>query len=107
MLYALHTPGNMLTHCLVLQVLNSVTFRTPRIPVISNVTGLPMDKADEISALLARQLVEPVQWEATLKHLTGPMGKTQLYEVGPGQQIKAMCRRIDAVVAKNVTNVAP
>ena len=90
-----------------LQVLGQVTFRTPRIPVISNVTGLPMDKADEISALLARQLVEPVQWEATLKHLTGPMGKSQLYELGPGQQIKAMLRRIDTTVAKDVQNIAP
>ena len=90
-----------------LQVLSQVTFRPPRIPVISNVTGLPMDKTDEISHMLARQLVEPVQWEATLKHLTGPMGKSQLYELGPGQQIKAMCRRIDTDVAKMVKNVAP
>lgn len=66
-----------------------------------------MGRTNDISALLARQLVEPVQWEATLKHLTGPMGKSQLFELGPGQQIKAMCRRIDATVAKYVKNIAP
>lgn len=60
-----------------------------------------------ICDLLARQLVEPVQWESTLQHLVVDMNKCELYELGPGQQIKAMCKRIDLTVAKNVINIAP
>ena len=89
------------------QVLSQVTFRKPRIAVISNVTGLPMDEPKDIANLLARQLVEPVQWESTLQRLIMDMGKSEVYELGPGQQIKAMCKRIDPAVAKDVKNITP
>lgn len=89
------------------QVLADVTLHPPRIPVISNVTGRPMGGPDDIRALLSRQLVEPVQWEATLKHLIGSMHKRELFELGPGQQIKAMCKRIDPAVVKAFKNIAP
>lgn len=46
---------------LVLQVLAGVTFNTPRIPVYSNVTAALLTSAADIPAMLARQLVEPVQ----------------------------------------------
>ena len=93
--------------CMCLQVLRDVTLHAPRIPVISNVTGLPMGTPEDIQELLARQLVEPVQWETTLKHLVGPMQKNQLYELGPGQQIKAMCKRISPAIVKAFKNVSP
>ena len=95
------------TTCVHLQVLDHVTLHAPRIPVISNVTGQPMESPEEIRGLLARQLVEPVQWEATLKHLTGSMEKSELFELGPGQQIKAMCKRINPAIVKAFRNVSP
>jgi [acyl-carrier-protein] S-malonyltransferase len=88
------------------QVLEEVTFKEPRIPVYSNVTGKPFTDAASISGLLARQLVEPVMWEGTVKSMIGT-GKTSLYELGPGAQIKAMVKRIDGNVWKTVVNVQP
>lgn len=88
-------------------MLDQITLHEPRIPVISNVTGWTMDSPEEIKGLLVRQLVEPVQWEATLKHLIGSMGKSKLFELGPGQQIKAMCKRISPAVVKAFQNIAP
>ena len=44
-----------------------VTFREPRMPVYSNVTGAPFPDAASIPALLARQLTEPVRWEGTVQ----------------------------------------
>jgi malonyl CoA-acyl carrier protein transacylase len=38
-----------------------MTFDTPRIPVYSNVTAALLTSAADIPAMLARQLVEPVQ----------------------------------------------
>jgi len=87
----------------------SVTFRAPRIPVLSNVTaapfpgcpgpdGTPGDDAAAaagIPALLARQLVEPVRWEETLAALVYDRHKDRLVEVGPGGQIRAMVKRVD------------
>lgn len=75
------------------QVLGTVQFRAPRIPVVSNVTGAPFGAAGGIPALLARQLVEPVQWERTLAGLVA-QGKDRLFELGPGAQIRAMLKRI-------------
>ena len=89
------------------QVLDEVTLHAPHIPVISNVTGRPMEGPEEMRTLLGRQLVEPVQWEATLKHLIGTMQKSELFELGPGQQIKAMCKRINPAVVKAFKNIAP
>ena len=88
------------------QVLASVTVREPRMPVYSNVTGAPFAGVAAISAMLARQLVEPVRWEATITGLIRGAGKEQLFELGPGAQIKAMVKRIDMGVWKAMRNVS-
>jgi hypothetical protein len=46
-----------------------------------------------------------LQWEASLKALVAT-GKTELYELGPGAQIKSMLKRIDNGVWKNTKTVA-
>lgn len=88
-----------------MQVLEEVDITTPRIPVISNVTGAPFPgDAGAIRELLGRQLVEPVQWEATLRAMAdGRVGK--LMELGPGQQIKAMVRRVNTELWTSFRNV--
>lgn len=75
-------------------------------PVYSNVTGAPFPDAASIPALLARQLVEPVRWEGTITALIAA-GKKELYELGPGAQIKAMVKRIDGAAWKDTKNVQP
>ena len=80
--------------------------KEPRIPVYSNVTGEPFPDAASIPALLARQLVEPVRWEGSVQALIRA-GKTELFELGPGAQIKAMVKRIDQAVWKDAKNVQP
>jgi [acyl-carrier-protein] S-malonyltransferase len=50
-------------------VLASVTITEPRIPVYSNVTGAPFGGASDVAALLPRQLVEPVQWEGSVRRM--------------------------------------
>lgn len=52
------------------QVLAQVAIRKPRIPVYSNVTAEPFpEDPEEIRGLLARQLLEPVLWENTLRNV--------------------------------------
>ncbi|GAB4817244.1 hypothetical protein N2152v2_004290 [Parachlorella kessleri] len=102
---AFHTPLMQPARDALTEVLSSVTIRDPRIPVYSNVTAEPFTTADDIQAMLPRQLVEPVQWEATIKKLVGA-GKKELFELGPGQQIKAMVKRIDNSVWGAFKNMA-
>uniref|UniRef100_A0A1D2A501 Malonyl-CoA:ACP transacylase (MAT) domain-containing protein n=1 Tax=Auxenochlorella protothecoides TaxID=3075 RepID=A0A1D2A501_AUXPR len=87
------------------EVLNSIEIKEPRIPVYSNVTGKVFKDAKEIAALLPRQLVEPVRWEPTIRALVAA-GKNQLFELGPGAQIKAMVKRIDPGAWGAFKNVA-
>ena len=87
-------------------MLGSVSFTEPRMPVYSNVLGAPFGAAAEIPGMLARQLVEPVQWERTLTALIKDAGKSQLAELGPGAQIKAMVKRVDMGVWKAMKNVS-
>jgi len=56
--------------------------------------------------MLGKQLVQPVKWEQTLTKLI-EKGKTKLHELGPGQQIKAMVKRLDAAVWKDFKNITP
>eukprot|EP00873_Tetraselmis_striata_P035122 jgi/Tetstr1/455386/TSEL_042218.t1 len=96
---AFHTPLMQPAREALEKVLAEVTFNEPRIPVYSNVTGKPFESGGEVAGMLQRQLVEPVMWERTMKNLQSD-GKTQLFECGPGQQLKAMCKRIDSAMWK-------
>ena len=89
--------------CNVKQVLKEISFSEPRIPVYSNVTGRPFESASEIAGMLQRQLVEPVMWERIMENFK-ESGKNKLYECGPGQQLKAMIKRIDLGMWKSVKN---
>ena len=88
-----------------MQVLSTVKIQRPRIPTYSNVTASLFPEAPSIPAMLGRQLVEPVQWESILKVLLST-GKSQLHELGPGAQIKAMLKRIDNNAWKSFKNTA-
>jgi [acyl-carrier-protein] S-malonyltransferase len=103
---AFHTPMMAPARENLEKVLSEVTFNDPRIPVYSNVTATPFTSKEEIAGMLGRQLVEPVMWEKTVNALVAT-GKSQCYELGPGQQIKAMCKRIDTPTWKGFKNIQP
>jgi [acyl-carrier-protein] S-malonyltransferase len=82
--------------------LQKISLKPPRIPVISNVDARPHDKPDEIRDLLMRQVVSPVLWEDSLRHLLAE-GFDEFYEVGPGRVLRGLLKRIDRkIVAKGV-----
>jgi len=101
---AFHTPLMQSASDNLEKALAGVKLNKPRIPVYSNVTASPFpDDEAEIKKILMRQLVEPVQWESLIKSVISS-GKTSLHELGPGQQIKAMVKRIDQQCWKKFTN---
>ncbi|PIA59564.1 hypothetical protein AQUCO_00400446v1 [Aquilegia coerulea] len=74
--------------------LAATEFKTPRIPVISNVDAQPHADPDTIKNILARQVTSPVQWETTVKTLlTKGLGKS--FELGPGKVIAGIVKRMD------------
>ena len=114
---AFHSPLMASAATALREALEQATFHLPpKMLVVSNVLGksFPMTDAEcksgnlrtEYIDLLCRQLLEPVRWEDSVKFLIGK-GKSKMHELGPNQQIKSMCKRIDAGVWKEFVNVQP
>ena len=78
--------------------LADVAFHPPRIPVVSNVDARPHTDPDEIRALLARQVVGVVEWNASMAYILST-GTRSIWEVGPGRVLRGLMKRIDRSVA--------
>jgi len=78
--------------------LANVQLKPPRFPVIFNVDAAAHDDPDEIRDLLVRQLVSPVQWEASMRKMF-EHGHGPFWEVGPGRVLRGLLKRIDRKAA--------
>jgi len=72
--------------------------RVAQIPVISNVDASPHRDPEAFRELLIGQLVRPVLWEASMRHLLQERFD-QFYEVGPGRVLRGLLRRIERKVS--------
>jgi len=73
--------------------LADITLQTPRIPVWSNVDAQPHSDPGEIRSLLIRQVLHPVLWEQTMRHLLAA-GFDKFYEIGPGRVLAGLLKRV-------------
>ena len=80
--------------------------RTPEMQVVANISARPLLGVDEIRDELAGQLTWPVRWTASMRWMV-EQGVTRFVEVGPGQVLSKLMRRIEpAVEAVSVGDVA-
>jgi [acyl-carrier-protein] S-malonyltransferase len=79
-------------------MLAAMPMRAPSAPVFANATGLPMTTVEEIRAELARHVERPVNWTATIRQMVAA-GTTAFIEIGPGQVLSGLIKRIDRDVA--------
>jgi [acyl-carrier-protein] S-malonyltransferase len=77
--------------------LESTPFRKPSIPVIGNVTALPLDTAESVKMELRNQLTSPVQWQHTIEYMV-QQGVSTFIEIGPGKVLTGLIRRINKEV---------
>jgi len=68
--------------------------RAPKIPVISNVTALPLDTVEEIRHELVAQLTSSVQWIKSIEYIIA-QGVTNFVELGPKDVLAGLIRRIN------------
>ena len=64
------------------------------IPVVSDISARALTSADEIRAELARQLYSSVRWPDTIKEMISA-GVTTFVEIGPGDVLATLIKRID------------
>lgn len=82
------------------EAITTTTVHDAAIPIIGNITAAPLTSAQEIRQELAQQIASPVQWIRTITYLAGA-GVTTFIEIGPGQALTGMVKRI----AKGVTTI--
>jgi [acyl-carrier-protein] S-malonyltransferase len=72
--------------------LQSVEFRDPSFPVVSNVTAEPVTSGDDARELLVLQLTSAVRWSASIGTMLA-RGVDRFVEVGPGNVLMGLNRR--------------
>ncbi|MEK4348287.1 ACP S-malonyltransferase [Paenibacillus sp. FSL P4-0184] len=77
--------------------LKKVTFNTPNVPVIVNVTASPVTDPEEICELLVRQVYSPVLWQDSIEWLIAD-GVDTFVEIGSGSVLAGLIRKIDKTV---------
>lgn len=80
------------------EALARAEFKPTRVPVYSNVDSAAHTAPDELRALLARQIISPVLWEASLRNLL-IAGLESFVEVGAGKVLAGTLKRIDRKIA--------
>jgi [acyl-carrier-protein] S-malonyltransferase len=86
-------------------VLADLPLRDASIPLISNISATPLTAARILREELAQQVASSVQWIRTIEYLVGE-GVTTFIEIGPGQALTGMIKRIvKGVSTLNIGNV--
>ncbi len=77
--------------------LNEATFSVAKVPLVANVTALPVQDPEEIRELLYRQVASPVRWEESVRWLLS-QGVDTFVEIGPGSVLSGLIRKVDRQV---------
>src|SRR5207244_10848285 len=86
------------------QVIATTAVHDASLPVISNITAAPLTEEQAIRSELAQQIAAPVEWTRTIEYLAA-VGITFFIEIGPGQALTGMVKRIaEGVTIINISN---
>ncbi|MFZ0214329.1 MAG: ACP S-malonyltransferase, partial [Candidatus Dormiibacterota bacterium] len=90
---AFHTPFMASAAGRLRAVLDTVPWRTPRIPVVANVSAAPYPDGAAAPSLLERQLSSPVRWADCVETLCR-LGCDSFLELGPRRALSGMLREL-------------
>ena len=76
------------------ELLNSIEFHPPKIPVVNNADAAFLNKPEDIKESLVRQLNSPLLWEDSIKIMV-ENGVDTFIEVGPKRVLSGLIKRID------------
>ena len=74
--------------------ISSVALGAPDMPVIANVSARPLVSVSDVTAELMAQLTAPVRWTASVQEMLD-RGARKFIEVGPGNVLTGLVRRMD------------
>ena len=100
---AFHSPLMEPARAELAEAIHSTVFGKPICPVYQNVNARPSSDPSIIKENLIAQLTAPVRWTQTVKNMIAD-GCTSFTEVGPGQVLQGMVKKIDRTVTTSGIN---
>ena len=77
--------------------IENTSFNKPKCPIYQNVTASAVSNENEIKKNLIDQLTAPVKWTQSVKQMITD-GATKFVEVGPGNVLQGLVKKIDNTV---------
>jgi len=99
---AFHTPLMQPAVDGMAEVIATLSFNQPTVPIIGNTTAQPLATAELVKEELLRQLCNCVQWQRSVEYMVGDEVATFI-EIGPGRVLAGLIKRIDKNV--NIVNI--
>ena len=84
-------------------LVNTVNFSAPQVPVVHNVHAQTETDPETIKALMLEQIYSPVKWVDCVNQLKSN-GATTLIECGPGKVLGGLTKRIDREITSLATD---
>ncbi|MCB0474904.1 MAG: ACP S-malonyltransferase [Flavobacteriaceae bacterium] len=84
--------------------IENTKFNKPLCPIYQNVTAKAVTDANAIKKNLIAQLTAPVRWTQSVQQMIAD-GATEFTEVGPGNVLQGLVRKIDRNVAANAATI--
>ncbi|MBL7125526.1 MAG: ACP S-malonyltransferase [Dehalococcoidales bacterium] len=91
---AFHTPLMQPAVDGMAEVIATLSFSEPVIPIVGNTTAQPLTTAESIKEELLRQLCNCIQWQRSVEYMVGD-GVSTFIELGPGKVLAGLIKRID------------
>ncbi|MGB1289720.1 MAG: ACP S-malonyltransferase [Porticoccaceae bacterium] len=84
-------------------LVNTVNFSAPQVPVVHNVHAQTETDPETIKALMLEQIYSPVKWVDCVNQLKNNVATT-LIECGPGKVLSGLTKRIDREITSLATD---
>jgi len=94
---AFHTPLMQSAVDGMAEIMATLLFRQPVVPIIANTTAQPVTTVEEVKVELLNQLCNGIQWQRSVEYMVND-GVTTFVEIGPGKVLSGLVKRINGDV---------
>ncbi len=94
---ASHSPLMQQAASRLAEIIDRSPLRDPQVPIVTNIAGQVRTSAEHIRGELASQMVAPVEWVGSVREMVAN-GVDTFVEIGPGQVLSRLIRRISGDV---------
>jgi [acyl-carrier-protein] S-malonyltransferase len=94
---ASHSPLMLQAATRLAEIIDRSPLRDPQVPIVTNIAGQVRTSAEHIRGELASQMVAPVEWVGSVREMVAN-GVDTFVEIGPGQVLSRLIRRISGDV---------